>query len=369
MHTQLANLKGSRAELAYQQNTGIYQAQLLFHFIHHTLPCVQRLLTQWKKEAELCEDEELRLQALNSIAGKDFHCQGGAVFAVPYPNREKELLRVIVAYQTLCDYLDNLCDRADCVDGLAFRELHTSLIDALTPYGDKHSYYRTYPYSNDSGYINKMVDACRHSLQQLPSYHLVQDEVIALAQLYIDLQVKKHISWEVREKTLIEWAKANLAGYPGVHWNEYAAATGSTLAIFALLGLAARDDRVTPEEIQTTLNTYFPWICGLHILLDYFIDQEEDRVGGDLNFTFYYPENEVMIHRLKTFIREAHTQASHLPNPSFARTVIEGLLAMYFSDKKVKKQGFGQMTRELINESGRGALHTYYICSLVRKFL
>jgi len=368
MHTQLVNLEGSRAELAYQQNTGIYQTQLLFHFIRHTLPRVKRLLNQWKQEAYLCGDEELRIQALNSIAGKDFHCQGGAVFAVPYPASEDLLLRVIVAYQTLCDYLDNLCDRADCLDGLAFRELHASLIDALTPKGEKHSYYRTYPYRNDGGYINKMVDECRNSLQQLPSYQLVQADVIALAKLYIELQVKKHIAWEVREKTLIKWAKANLIEYPGVQWNEYAAATGSTLAIFALLGLAAREN-VERNEIKTTLQTYFPWICGLHILLDYFIDQEEDRMGGDLNFTFYYPDNKVMIKRLKTFIREAHLQASQLPNPSFARTVIEGLLAMYFSDKKVKKQGFGQMTRELINESGRGALRTYYTCALVRKFL
>ena len=368
MHSQLAELEASRAERAYQQNTSLSQVQLLFHFIRHTLPRVQRLLNQWKKEAELCEDEELRVQALSSIAGKDFHCQGGAIFAVPDRAREDSLLRLIVSYQTLCDYLDNLCDRAECLDGQAFRELHTSLLDALQPQGEMHPYYRTYPYQNDGGYIDKMVDECRHCLQQLPSYHLVRAEVIALAELYIDLQVKKHIAWEVREKTLIEWATANVARHPGVQWNEYAAATGSTLAIFALFGLAARD-QVDPGEVGTTLNTYFPWICGLHILLDYFIDQEEDRIGGDLNFTFYYPDQPIMIRRFKTFIREAHTQASQLPDPSFARTVIEGLLAMYFSDKKVKKQGFGQMTRELINESGRGALHTYYICALVRKFL
>jgi tetraprenyl-beta-curcumene synthase len=368
MHTQAAHIEAGRAERAYRQNTGISQIQLLFHFIHHTLPRVQTLLNHWRIEAKLCGDEELRLQALNSIAGKDFHCQGGAVFAVPYPEQEDVLLRVIVAYQTLCDYLDNLCDRAECLDGQAFRELHASLLDALTLDSEKHLYYRTYPYQNDGGYIDKMVDECRQSLQQLPSYHLVQADAINLAGLYIDLQVKKHVAWEEREKDLIEWASAHVAEYPGVLWNEYAAATGSTLALFALFGLAAGDE-VNPVEVRTTVQTYFPWICGLHILLDYFIDQEEDRIGGDLNFTFYYPDQALMIKRFKTFIKEAHTQASRLPDPSFARTVIEGLLAMYFSDKKVENQGFHHAARELINESGRGALHTYYICALVRKFL
>ncbi|MEA4926833.1 MAG: tetraprenyl-beta-curcumene synthase family protein [Syntrophomonadaceae bacterium] len=362
------NTKARRAENAYLQPTGFNQVQVLFHFIHYTLPRVQRLLHQWRQEAELCGDEELRRQALNSIAGKAFHCQGGAVFAVPCPDQEDVLLRVIVAYQTLCDYLDNLCDRAECLDGTAFRELHVALTDALTPQGSRHPYYQTYPCQNDGGYIDKMVDECRQNLQQLPSYHLVQKAVIDLAGLYIELQVRKHIDWSLREKTLIEWAESKIIDYPGVLWNEYAAATGSTLAIFALLGLAVGDD-LEPEEVETTVRTYFPWICGLHILLDYFIDQEEDRAGGDLNFTFYYPDNGVMLQRLKDFVREAHNQASQLPQPYFAKTVIEGLLAMYFSDKKVEKQGFQPIARELIKESGHGARQTYYLCSLVRKFL
>lgn len=357
-----------RAEKAYRQHTGFNQMQVLFHFIQHTLPRVQRLLQLWRKEAELCADGELRRQALGSIEGKAFHCQGGAVFAVLCPYQEDVLLNIIVAYQTLCDYLDNLCDRAECLDGTAFRQLHVSLTDALVPQDSRYHYYQTYPYKNDGGYINKIVDECRHNLQHLPSYHLVQKDILELAGLYTELQVRKHIDWAVREKSLIEWAETKTIDCPALRWNEYAAATGSTLAIFALLGLAARED-LDPEEVKATLNTYFPWICGLHILLDYFIDQDEDRAGGDLNFTFYYSDNEIMLQRLKTFIREAHREASQLEQPGFAKTVIEGLLAMYFSDKKVEKQGFQPMARELLKESGHGALQTYYLCSLVRKFL
>lgn len=355
-------------ELLCHENTRISQAQLLYHYIRYTLPEVKKRLHHWAREASFCVDQELCTQALNSIAAKDFHCQGGAVFAVPYPDHEELLIKLIVAYQTLCDYLDNLCDRADCLDGQAFRELHTSLIDALTPNGEKHSYYRSYPYHRDGGYIDKLVDECRQCLQQLSSYNLVSKEVLSLVQMYIDLQVKKHIGWEVREKTLIEWANAGISEYPDIYWQEFAAATGSTLAVFALLGLASRD-KVYQDEIQTTLSLYFPWICGLHILLDYFIDQEEDRLGGDLNFTFYYPDQDMMINRIKTFIREAHARSGRLPRATFTKTVIEGLLAMYFSDPKVKKQGFYHAARELIKESGRGALYTYHICLLVRKFI
>ncbi len=360
--------RGFRAELHYPMKTGAGQAGQLFHFIQHTLPQVGRLLLKWQHLAQQCPDPELRIQALNSISGKDFHCQGGAFFAVPYPDREELLLNLIVAYQTLCDYLDNLCDRTQCFDGRAFRDLHQSLLDALSPNEPIRDYYCSYPYQNDGGYIVGLVEECRYCVLQLPNYRLIQKKVIELVSLYVDLQVKKHISWDLREDELINWANGKMAAYSEITWNEFAAATGSTLALFALFGISSQHDTCI-EEVELTYKTYFPWICGLHILLDYFIDQAEDRDGGDLNFTFYYPDRKIMMERLKLFIRESHNCASQLARPCFTKTVIEGLLAMYFSDKKVKQQAFENITKELINESGRGARYTFHICRLVRQII
>ncbi|MEQ8201179.1 MAG: tetraprenyl-beta-curcumene synthase family protein [Syntrophomonadaceae bacterium] len=368
MHVDTASANPLRAESQYGKGTGWTQAGYLYHYIFRILPWVNRLLDIWREEAGRCADEELRRQAMASIAGKNFHCQGGAFLAVANPAAEASLVPLIVAYQTLCDYLDNLCDRAHCLDGQAFRQLHLSLLDALNPGGTRRNYYRYYPYRDDSGYIDKLVEECRRRLMELPSYHLVHQEVAGLANLYIDLQVKKHIAWEMREKTLIDWAQGNLNWNPGIEWNEFAAAAGSTLALFALLEVASRPD-AHPAQAAAVLDAYFPWICGLHILLDYCIDQQEDREGGDLNFTFYYPSRDYMIERLRTFIREAHNRAGAMTQPGFAKTVIEGLLAMYFTDQKVARQGLNDLAGELLRESGRGARYTYQICRLVRKVI
>lgn len=356
------------SNLACNSTMSSKQKSLLFHYIFFTLRQVKRMLKQWEGEASLAVDDELRKQALNSMHWKDFHCQGGAVFAVPYPEWETLLLRLIVAYQTLCDYLDNLCDRASCTDGAAFRQLHESLKDALTPGAPLQEYYSLYPYQDDSGYIAKLVQECQDCLQELPSYPVVYDDVILLAQLYIDLQVHKHIDLEQREPVLINWAEQHLKSYSGVLWQEFAAASGSTLAVFALWGLASQPG-ITKRECTEIMQAYFPWICGLHILLDYFIDQEEDRQGGDLNFTFYYASQQEMMERLKLFIRESHKNAVLCKQGDFAKTVVEGLLAMYLSDRKVKKLGYHEMARDLLSQSGKGALNTYRICLVVRQFL
>ena len=37
------------------------------------------------------------------------------------------------------------------------------------------------------------------------------------------------------------------------------------------------------------MDAYFPGVSAIHILLDYFIDQAEDREHGELNFMACYP--------------------------------------------------------------------------------
>lgn len=344
------------------------RAAILRHYIFRTLPAVQRLLGNWKRQAGACPDPELRRQALASINSKAFHCQGGAVYAVPGREWEPALLSFIVAYQTLCDYLDNLCDRAGSTDGQAFAQLHLSLIDALNPNRPQQDYYRHYPWKNDGGYISRLVDTCRESLGSLPAYALVQEEASRLADWYCQLQVYKHLSLESREAALTSWANSCRVDHPQIGWQEFSAACGSTLALFQLVAMAACP-QLQKEHLQPVMQAYFPWICGLHILLDYFIDREEDRRGGDLNFTFYYADELQMRERLQLFIIRCHRAAGELPEPVFHRTVVDGLLAMYLSDRKVKTQGFGPLAGQLLKTSGPLAFRTYRLCRLVRIFL
>lgn len=96
------------------------------------LPEVHRELEYWKKRAEEIPDPELRKQALSSIEHKSFHCEGGAILALAANERYKEAIRFIVAYQTISDYLDNLCDRSTSLDPCDFAALHDSMTDALS---------------------------------------------------------------------------------------------------------------------------------------------------------------------------------------------------------------------------------------------
>jgi len=339
---------------------------MLFSFITRTLPDVQKLLQHWRGRAHKIPDPILRKQALDSLAGKAFHCQGGAVYAAS--PRHPQLLEFIVAYQTMCDYLDNLCDRAGSTDGCAFQQLHQSLLDALDPNRDSGDYYANYPYQNDGGYLRSLVETCRKNILCAPHYYQVQNEVIILAEWYSSLQAAKHIDIEQREQVLRRWADYHIANYPAFYWQEFAAASGSTLALFALMRQAFMGQN-NSQIYRQLWDAYFPWICSLHILLDYFIDQEEDRQGGDLNFIFYYDNEAEMMERLTYILSQCHQKAAALPDGSFHEMVVDGLLAMYLSDPKVELQGYGKLRRQLLNHGSNRAWRTYRLCRTVRHFL
>ncbi len=252
------------------------------------LPRVDGELACWYRRAHEIPDLELRAQALHSLRDKRFHAEGGSVFAALAPAWMEVLVPLIVALQTISNYLDNLCDRGETRDGADFRRLHQAMLDAVDPGGGTADYYAFHPRSADGGYLAALVEACQRRVRLLPAYAAVRGQVKRFIALYNDLQVYKHLDPASREAALRRWFSRHRRSAPGLAWWEFAAAAGSTLGVFALLA-AATDQGLGAAEVRSLAAAYFPWVCGLHILLDYFIDQAEDRSWGDLNFVAYYP--------------------------------------------------------------------------------
>lgn len=309
----------------------------MYRMHRRILPAVYLELSRWRTRAEAIPDPELRTQALASMTSKQFHCEGGAVYAAAAADRHNELVPLIVALQTISDYLDNLCDRSTSLDPDDFRLLHRAMLDAVDPEAEPVDYYALRSEREDGGYLESLVRECQTRVRALPGYAKVQPHVTRLAGLYGDLQVYKHIRREERLDSLQRWWAVHRADYPDLFWNEFAAATGSTLGMFALFVEACRKD-VTERDVLRIRDGYFPYLCGLHILLDYLIDQEEDRLGGDLNFCSYYADDAEMLQRIEWFASQARKAADRLPSSRFHRMVIEGLLAVYLSDPKASAQ-------------------------------
>nr|WP_089153561.1 tetraprenyl-beta-curcumene synthase family protein [Paenibacillus tuaregi] len=343
--------------------------RLMSRVYKYLLPDVRSELGEWKRRAEAIPDPELRRQALASIETKEFHCQGGSVYAAANLEMRHILIPLIVAFQTISDYLDNLCDRSTSMDADDFRRLHQSMLDAVDPDASLHDYYELRDEKEDGGYLHRLVATCRKCIGDLPGYEAAKPQILILVKLYTDLQVYKHIKPELREDALLHWHSEYADLAPDLSWNEFAAATGSTLGVFMLF-LAASSKNLDPASAEMIRHAYFPYVCGLHIMLDYLIDQDEDRIGGDLNFCNYYDSSEQMVDRISFIVQSARQDVRVLPSSSFHRMIIEGLLALYLSDPKVsEQQEIRSVSRRLMKKSPLTRLFFFVNSRWIRKHI
>ena len=329
---------------------------LMVGIYRHVLPRVRKYLAFWQKEAEEIPDSELRKQALLSINSKTFHCEGGSIYGLLAKEQIEPTIRFIVAYQTISDYLDNLCDRSTSLDPEDFRTLHQACLDALTPDAECINYYQLRQQQDDGGYLIKLVKTCQNVLKQLPSYQVIAPYLHELADYYCNLQVHKHVKVQERAPRLKAWFEELRSQIPEMKWYEFSACTGSTLGIFCLIAYAGYPN-FSKELAIKVKNSYFPWVQGLHILLDYFIDQEEDRIGGDLNFCTYYKSEQEITERFLYFLKNADKAVSQLPDKHFHRMINRALLGVYLADKKVNQQRDVRKTaRQILRACGGASL-------------
>ncbi|WP_442595611.1 tetraprenyl-beta-curcumene synthase family protein [Neobacillus sp. D3-1R] len=332
------------------------------------LPAVHQELNYWKKRADQIPNEELRKQALASIEHKTFHCEGGGILAILAQKDYKKAIRFIVAYQTISDYLDNLCDRSTSLDPEDFAALHESMNDAVSLNKESKNYYRNRMEQDDGGYLQELVATCQEVLEKTNHYQIIQQDLVTLCRYYCDLQIHKHVVVHERVPRLQTWFDTYAASLPAMTWYEFSACSGSTLGIFCLVSYAMKKE-FKQEEAKKLYNGYFPYIQGLHILLDYFIDQEEDRTGGDLNFCFYYENEEVLFTRLTHFLKEADRNTENVPHQKFHQLINRGLIGIYLSDEKVKQQPHvKKLAKELVKQGGPISAFFYWNGQAYRRF-
>lgn len=331
-------------------------------------PVVHHELAMWKERAYHIPNDELHSQAIASIEHKTFHCEGGGILALLANEHREECIRFIVAYQTISDYLDNLCDRSTSLDPNDFAALHESMLMALSPEVEGGgNYYRYRDDQDDGGYLDELVETCQDVLKKTKHYDKIAPILHELACYYCDLQIHKHVKLEEREPRLQTWFEAHKENLPEMSWFEFSACAGSTLGIFCLVAYAFHDE-LYDEDIAKIRQGYFPYVQGLHILLDYFIDQEEDRIGGDLNFCSYYENEQVILDRMKHFVEEAEKSIGDLPHAKFHRLISRGLLGIYLSDQKVSAQkNMHKMARRIVKYGGLTSRFFYWNGKMYRK--
>ena len=315
------------------------------------LPAASRELRRWRGRAVEIPDRTLRRVAVGALERKRGNTHGAGMFWTLPRARSSDLLRLLVTYQILWDYLDSIGEQA-ATDGRANAlQLHLALVDALDPGRPIRDYYRHHPGEGDGGYLCALVQACRERCLRLPSFERVRPLLVGEA-ARVSVQAINHDPDAARrEAALRDWVARELPAGHEVPWFELAAASGANIAIYALLALAA-EPACDQGEIARVYEAYFPWAGALATMLDSYVDQVEDIVTGEQCYVAYYPTPEHATERIGELIRRCLHEAQALRNNERHTLLVACMVAMYLSKDSARTPAMRARTRRLTDTGG-----------------
>jgi tetraprenyl-beta-curcumene synthase len=315
------------------------------------LPAVAHEVHRWHTLASDIPDERLREDALNALTEQRTHIDGAALFSTLPRARNSSLLHLLVAYEVIWDYLDNVNERdaaAGLTNGL---QLHLALVDALDPTRPISDYYKYSPWHDDGGYLCALVASCRANCVRLPSYEQVRRAVVREADRGRVCAINHVLDPLSRDGALEAWATSEFPLGHEAQWFELTAAASTNLTIFALLALAS--EPVCSEALisQTSL-AYFPWISILTAMLDSYVDQSEDAVSGNHGYVTHYPTQELATRRIRRLIRRCLREAESLDDGEKHMLIASCMFAMYLSKSSALTPAMRETTRRLVVSGG-----------------
>jgi tetraprenyl-beta-curcumene synthase len=315
------------------------------------IPGVAHEVAHWQARAHAIPEAPLREDALLTLRRERLNTEGAALFAIVPRRREPELLRLLIAYQILLDYLDTISERpAD--DPLANGvQLHRALAEALDPGGPVSDYYRHHRWRDDGGYVRALVETCRLACRALPGYARVHALALKLGRAAA-VQGYNHVADpRRRDEGLKAWARSTYADRRGATWFELTAASCSSLCTYALLALAADPD-FDDRDMAGVYDAYFPWIAGASTLLDAFVDQADDAASGNHSYIAHYPSPEAAQERLCEIVFESARRARALRRGTRHALIATGMVAMYLSKDSAREPALRDDTAAILAAAG-----------------
>lgn len=312
---------------------------------------VARELRRWRARARLIPDRSIRRDALNALARKRGNTDGAALFWIIPRSRNPLLLKLLVTYQIMWDFLDSASETGAVAGQANGRQLHLALVDAVDSERDLSDYYRHHPSSDDAGYLRSLVEACRECSTRLPSYALVRPLLVREAHRANVQAINHDLDPARRDATLREWVAREYADRGGVQWFELAAAAGAGLSIYALFALAV-EPRCGEREKRRVYNAYFPWASAVATMLDSYVDQTEDAANGDHVYIGHYESPAAASAGIGRLVRRSVLEARVLPNGERHTLLVACMVAMYLSKDSARTPAGRDTTRAFARAGG-----------------
>ncbi len=305
-------------------------------------PMVSCQLNRWEQRAQHITNPDLRGLALEKLAHERFNSEVAATLAtLAPPHRRRTVVKAIVAYELMYDYLDGLTELPSEDPLTRGRALYGSFIAAVQAKG---SYSPPGQY-DDGGYLAEMVLAVQQALAQLPASSAITRAATRAALRCAEAQLRAHAASSLGTGQLEGWAKQEAAG-SDLGWRQFLAGSASSvLSVHALIAAAANDHTTSVDAEE--LDTVYLSTCALSTMLDSLIDYAEDAAAGHTGYLSYYQSHEQLAGDLAASARHAVEHSTAIPNGAHHVMTLVGVAAYYISDPAANSELALPITRSV----------------------
>jgi tetraprenyl-beta-curcumene synthase len=312
---------------------------------------VLREVERWQAHAAEIPDATIREDALAALEQKRPNTDGAALFWTITTQRCPRLLKLLVAYEIMADFLDSTIERGAHVGIANGRQLHLALVDAVDIARPISDYFRHHPWQDDGGYLPRLVEACRYGCTTLPSYWSVRPLLIRAAALAQVQGLNHELDLPLREVVLKAWAEREGDAGNEIGWYETAGAASAWLTVLALMAVAAEPARQA-NHVSDVYSAYFPWFSLTATLLDSYGDLVEDQLNKENSYIARYGSLEAAVRRTDDVVRRATLEACLLHNGARHSVILAAMIAMYLSKDSAVTPDMKPMSRQLLRSGG-----------------
>ena len=342
-------------------------------------------IARWQRQARRIPDPVLRQLARSALSEKRGNIEGAAAFAAFVPwSRRGQATRAASAFQAAYNLLDMLGEQPSADPVLDGERLHNALLYAIGWPADSTvadgpgrtvadrpdpgvralDWYEHHPQSEDGGYLERLLEECREAFASLPRYAVAAPAARAAAERIVAFQSLNLSEAQGDHTGLERWAREATPPGAGLQWWETAAAAGSSLGVHALIAAAA-EPGLDAHEAKLLEQAYFPWIGGLHSLLDNLIDKHEDEAAGHRSLVEYYgPERAA--ERMRWMAEQAGSLAQELPHSRRHTVVLAGMIGNYLSTPEAHSPQLEPVGQAVLATTGGLARPTMLVFELRR---
>jgi tetraprenyl-beta-curcumene synthase len=290
---------------------------------------VRAELTVWRRRAEQIPDPILRSDALLAMREGRALVDGAALFWTLTHRRQPELLRLLVALQTLLNFLDIALERAarSSTGRPAIRiRIARDALDldrAPAEIG-----------LDDGGYLRALVGACRGGCATLVHYPSVQPILVRETCRARAFEIEHDNDALRRARRMKAFATREFGDRSDLSWWELTGGASSLLTAMVAVALAA-DEQTTVADLHAATDAYI-LVASAAALLDSYTDRADDVTTGAHNWFTYYPAPEDAARRTAELIEQALRAAGALRNGQRHVVIVSAMTALALSSDSVR---------------------------------